>query len=1525
MKKPLLISVFARTVILIILSLATTVSFGQTVQTWTTSGSWTCPYGVTSIQVETWGAGGAGGGVSAANAGGGGGGGGAYLKVASYPVSYGTVYNYVVGTGGIGASGAAGPAGGASSFNGTNTAAGGAGGGFGASGAFGSGATGGTYNGGNGSAGVSGVSSGAGGGGAGSTGAGGLAVGTTAGAAGGTDGGAGGAGRTTAGTGNNGNTFGGGGGGAKNTGTATSRPGGNGANGRVRITYTVTCTAPPVQPTSLVLTPGMTTVAGSFTAATYTDGYLVVRTTTSTAPTNPVNGTTYTAGTSALGGYIESAGAGTSWNSTGLSTSTTYWYWVFGYNNTACTGGITYRTASPLTGNTTTLACGSVTNTVTLTASGTYQWSALSWSLGHVPTSCENAEIILNNSGGSNDQATVNFDVDFNVHNFIMTNMSPTATKRHLFSTTGNVNGVINGNLTITAPGGHKYNRAVFANTVSTTIYGDIILGRLSPGATDGHAGVGSTGSNPNQLYTLYGNMYFNPRGYTTDEWTKFVFDKAGTQYIYNNTLATDTVQPCLFENLQVGNVNATTLIFGGTTYDAYMELVGRAGVTINNNSTLVLPANYSFNVIGGGTPGYFIMNAGSRLKLGGDQSIAGSYGVAGSNFPSGYSPYTFSPTSTIEYNGSNSITQTVYNGVTYQNLELTNGSGSGRAAKNTTGALTISASGTINALADLTLGNTVASAGPLTVLSTGGLYCAANVVSGAGAFTLNSGGYLGMGHAQGISSGTTAAGNIQMMGGRSFSTGGNYIYNGSVAQITGNGLPVTCNDLTINNPTTVTIANSQTVTGVHGLLQGIFDIGSGNKITITGNGTLTSSGGKMKANLGLLELNGSSGTAQSLAGSWFVNRNISTLINSNTTGITVAATAGDTLLISSALLYGSGTTNSVINTNNNLTLLSRDTATARFGQIVTGSGNSITGNVNVERYISTLRKWRHLAWPTTSTQTVMQSWMENNATPNGNTKPGYGTIVTDEKATWSTNGFDSRSVSGPSVKYYDPATDAYIGIPNTGSYQMNSQSAYYNYVRGDRSCTPANSLTSSTILRTTGTLKTGNQVFNISAGKYGSVGNPYASAIDLRQLDTLNLTSTFYVWDPKLTGTYGLGAYQTLYVSGGGYKVMPGGGSYGTLNSFVDTLESGQAMFVKARSASAGTLTFKESAKTIGARTMSRINGQEEAVYSLLSLRDPGGNTLVDGCMAAFDQTYNSLVDDDDALKMVNTSENVSYKRNGQLMAIERRGPIQETDTLFLNFTGARIHAYQFDVSMEQMNLPGRTAMFVDKYEGTRTPLSLTGTNAIQFDVINNPQSLAADRFMIVFRQPAGALPVRYSSISAVRNQNKTVTVMWTTQNEISMTDYKVERSLDGTHFTEIGTQAPLANNGNGASYSYLDKYASEGVNYYRVRGNSQNGQVQYTAIVKVGPLGKESQISIYPNPVTDGIANIRFENQPKGNYTIAITNKIGQLIRSDKVSVQNSNTVQMISLGSIATGTYHATVTDEAGTATTISFMVR
>jgi hypothetical protein len=101
----------------------------QTTTTFSIAGNttWLCPTGVTSVQVEAWGAGGGSGGAGANFASTGGGAGGSYIRVSSVAVTPGVTYQLTVGTGGTaGAGGAAnsGTAGGTggSSYFGNTTA-----------------------------------------------------------------------------------------------------------------------------------------------------------------------------------------------------------------------------------------------------------------------------------------------------------------------------------------------------------------------------------------------------------------------------------------------------------------------------------------------------------------------------------------------------------------------------------------------------------------------------------------------------------------------------------------------------------------------------------------------------------------------------------------------------------------------------------------------------------------------------------------------------------------------------------------------------------------------------------------------------------------------------------------------------------------------------------------------------------------------------------------------------------------------------------------------------------------------------------------------------------------------------------------------------------------------------------------------------------------------------------------------------------------------------------------------------------
>ena len=99
------------------------------------------------------------------------------------------------------------------------------------------------------------------------------------------------------------------------------------------------------------------------------------------------------------------------------------------------------------------------------------------------------------------------------------------------------------------------------------------------------------------------------------------------------------------------------------------------------------------------------------------------------------------------------------------------------------------------------TSGGTVANTVNFNVNTGAILYTGASLLGNGsiGTFTLADGGTLGIGDPAGItSSGST--GNVRVSGTRTYSPAANYIYNGTSAQNTGNGLPATVNNLTFNN-----------------------------------------------------------------------------------------------------------------------------------------------------------------------------------------------------------------------------------------------------------------------------------------------------------------------------------------------------------------------------------------------------------------------------------------------------------------------------------------------------------------------------------------------------------------------------------------------------------------------------------------------------------------------------------------------------------------------------------------------------
>jgi hypothetical protein len=243
----------------------------------------------------------------------------------------------------------------------------------------------------------------------------------------------------------------------------------------------------------------------------------------------------------------------------------------------------------------------------------------------------------------------------------------------------------------------------------------------------------------------------------------------------------------------------------------------------------------------------------------------------------------------------------------------------------------------TINGPAVVTIAGNITITGAIIVNDGATLNMGAFVISGPGTFTLNSGGILGIGSANGITA-SGASGNVQVTGTRTYDVGATYVYNGSVNQVVGNGLPNTVANLTIANTgpggnNAVTGNAGQAVTGLLRVQSGIYSsasdyadvqIDAGGTLSLAANVTVSgnwTNNGTFNANGFTVTFDGntaqsiSGSTASAFAGLTISNTGNTVTLNQNASDTSLAVTsgtfsqAGTSNLTSGAVTVSSGAT----------------------------------------------------------------------------------------------------------------------------------------------------------------------------------------------------------------------------------------------------------------------------------------------------------------------------------------------------------------------------------------------------------------------------------------------------------------------------------------------------------------------------------------------------------------------------------------------------------------------------------------
>lgn len=189
----------------------------------------------------------------------------------------------------------------------------------------------------------------------------------------------------------------------------------------------------------------------------------------------------------------------------------------------------------------------------------------------------------------------------------------------------------------------------------------------------------------------------------------------------------------------------------------------------------------------------------------------------------------------------------------------------------------------------------------------------------------------------------------------------------------------------------------------------------------------------------------------------------------------------------------------------------------------------------------------------------------------------------------------------------------------------------------------------------------------------------------------------------------------------------------------------------------------------------------------------------------------------------------------------------------------------------------------------GTRTVTVTRAINGLNGSYYTFPTTAATINF--IYSRGNGAATLSYhgfsnkgvSSISTVLPVNlidfetsvkeKTVTLDWSTAQEVNNKQFDVLRSTDSRNWEVIGSIEGAGNSQITNEYSFEDAKPNPGINYYRLKQIDFNGEFEYSEIrgVEIAPENQNDAIRVFPT-VTTSELTIKTELPFEGKARVQI-----------------------------------------------------
>ena len=169
--------------------------------------------------------------------------------------------------------------------------------------------------------------------------------------------------------------------------------------------------------------------------------------------------------------------------------------------------------------------------------------------------------------------------------------------------------------------------------------------------------------------------------------------------------------------------------------------------------------------------------------------------------------------------------------------------------------------------------------------------------------------------------------------------------------------------------------------------------------------------------------------------------------------------------------------------------------------------------------------------------------------------------------------------------------------------------------------------------------------------------------------------------------------------------------------------------------------------------------------------------------------------------------------------------------------------------------------------------------------------QQGAADRMYSVwfksfsYQAPVqSTLPVKLTAFNAKKNDTK-VQLSWTTSMEKNVSHFVIERSVNGSDYSDVGMLFTNGDSDIERNYQFNDdvKHMSKQVLYYRLKIVDLDGKSEFSPVrvIRIGAESETPKVLAYPNPVTDNLRITLPASWQDSKITIDILNTNGQVVK--------------------------------------------